>query len=199
LTTRSLDLALLFPTDTPLAGEGVGWVSAFRTLWQPFAPLTDPNFLGDPKAPTQPFGDNDTSIATTAFVQAAVVGGTSGVASFNTRVGAVVLTSVDVTNVLPPASTLPQMDGVAAIGAAGKWAQSDHVHPVDTSRYAASNPSDYQTAAQVAATVGAAVPAAATVAPLMAGVAAVGVAAKYAREDHIHPSDTNMTVDAGTY
>jgi len=33
------------------------------------APLNDPTFTGDPKAPTQAFTDNDTSIATTKFVK----------------------------------------------------------------------------------------------------------------------------------
>jgi hypothetical protein len=36
------------------------------------APNTSPTFLGDPRAPTPTTGDNDTSIATTAFVQSAV-------------------------------------------------------------------------------------------------------------------------------
>ena len=38
-----------------------------------FAPLNNPVFTGDPQAPTQAPGDNDTSIATTAFVTAAGV------------------------------------------------------------------------------------------------------------------------------
>lgn len=33
------------------------------------ADLVSPTFTGDPKAPTPPTGDNDTSIATTAYVQ----------------------------------------------------------------------------------------------------------------------------------
>ena len=36
------------------------------------APLNSPTFIGTPAAPTPAFGDNDTSIATTAFVQAAL-------------------------------------------------------------------------------------------------------------------------------
>ena len=36
------------------------------------APLNSPTFIGTPAAPTPTFGDNDTSIATTAFVQAAI-------------------------------------------------------------------------------------------------------------------------------
>jgi len=35
-----------------------------------YAPLASPTFTGDPKAPTPATGDNDTSIATTAFVKA---------------------------------------------------------------------------------------------------------------------------------
>jgi hypothetical protein len=44
------------------------------------APLASPTFTGDPKAPTPSPGDNDTSIATTAFVTAAIAaaGGGSG-------------------------------------------------------------------------------------------------------------------------
>ncbi len=44
----------------------------------------------------------------------------------------------------------PLMDGAATAGVSGAWAAGDHVHPTDTSRYAASNPSSFQTAAQVA-------------------------------------------------
>ena len=33
------------------------------------APIASPTFTGDPRAPTPTAGDNDTSIATTAFVQ----------------------------------------------------------------------------------------------------------------------------------
>jgi hypothetical protein len=48
-------------------------------------------------------------------------------------------------------SALPAMDGTAAAGSAAQWSRADHIHPVDTSRYAASNPSGFQTAAQVLA------------------------------------------------
>jgi hypothetical protein len=61
------------------------------------APLANPTFTGNPSAPTPPPGDNDTSIATTAFVTSAIVANTTAnVTSFNTRQGAVVLTSADV-------------------------------------------------------------------------------------------------------
>ena len=45
------------------------------------APLADPAFTGNPTAPTPAPGDNDTSIATTAFVQGEIFGGVKGPAS----------------------------------------------------------------------------------------------------------------------
>jgi hypothetical protein len=48
-------------------------------------------------------------------------------------------------------SSLPTMNGTAASGIATLLSKADHVHPVDTSRYAASNPSGFQTSAQVLA------------------------------------------------
>jgi hypothetical protein len=42
-----------------------------------YAPLASPAFTGNPTAPTATFGDNDTSLATTAFVQSALLGGTA--------------------------------------------------------------------------------------------------------------------------
>jgi hypothetical protein len=130
-------MALDFP-NSPTNGQqfvgpnGIIWVWDTTkwtngTLNVAYAPAVSPIFSGDPRAPTPTVGDNDTSIATTAFVQAA----------------------------LPVASaTNPVMNGVAAPGAATAWSRGDHVHPTDTSRYAAANPSGYQTAAQVSATVG---------------------------------------------
>jgi len=46
--------------------------STYQTLsgMSSYAPLSSPTFTGDPKAPTPATGDNDTSIATTAFVKA---------------------------------------------------------------------------------------------------------------------------------
>lgn len=56
-------------------------------------------------------------------------------------------------NLAQPSTLLPLMDGTATIGSASTYARADHVHPSDTSRYAASNPAGYQTAAQVSATL----------------------------------------------
>jgi hypothetical protein len=170
MTTRALDLAMLFPTDTPAAGEALGWSAAFSTLWTAFAALASPvftgdpkaptpspgdndtsiattafvtaadalkanlvspTFTGDPKAPTPLAGDNDTSIATTAFVQAALSGSVAGVASFNTRTGAVTLSNADVVAALPSSAALPAMNGTASAGVATAWSRADHVHPSD--------------------------------------------------------------------
>jgi hypothetical protein len=50
------------------------------------------------------------------------------------------------------------MDGTAAIGTGTTYARADHKHPSDTSKYDASNPAGYQTAAQVTASLGSYLP-----------------------------------------
>ena len=153
--------------------------------------LASPAFSGAPSAPTAAPGVSSTQLATTAFVAAAVSAGTAGVASFNSRTGAVTLLVADISgaggallaspaftgiptaptalpsvstsqiattafvnSVLPLASTAaPLMNGTAAAGSSAAWSRGDHVHPVDTSRYAATNPSNFQTAAQVTASL----------------------------------------------
>lgn len=52
-------------TDSTTKIATTAFVQAVAAL---FAPLASPTFTGDPKAPTPTAGDNDTSIATTAFV-----------------------------------------------------------------------------------------------------------------------------------
>jgi hypothetical protein len=99
-------------------------------------------------------------------------------------------------NVPVGSAATPAMDGTAAAGAATAWSRGDHVHPTDTSRYAASNPSGYQTAPQVTATLApyaltANVPVASSTTPAMDGTAAVGASAAWARGDHVHPTDTS--------
>ena len=70
---------------------------ALGQLTLDFAPIDSPNFTGVPTAPTAPASSSDGQLATTAFVQNAVAESTTGVASFNTRTGAVVLTGADLT------------------------------------------------------------------------------------------------------
>jgi hypothetical protein len=62
----------------------------------PYAPLASPDFSGVPTAPTAAEGSATGQIATTAFVQSAIAGGTAGVVSFNGRVGLVVLSGADI-------------------------------------------------------------------------------------------------------
>ena len=64
-------------------------------------------------------------------------------------------TAAQVTAAVPaPSSTPPVMDGTAAVGSGTTYARADHAHPSDTTKYNASNPSGYQTAAQVTASLG---------------------------------------------
>lgn len=66
------------------------------------APIASPTFTGDPKAPTPSSGDNDTSIATTAFVQTALTG-------HIIRVLQTAYTSnADLTTALPIDDSIPQ-------------------------------------------------------------------------------------------
>jgi hypothetical protein len=101
------------------------------TALTPYALIASPTFTGDPKAPTPSPGDNDTSIATTAFVTAAMTAAGS----------------------INPSNANPIMDSTAAPGTSALYSRGDHIHPNDTSKYNASNPSGYQTAAQVATAV----------------------------------------------
>ena len=57
------------PTGVIWSWDGAKWTNA--TLSTGYAPINSPAFTGDPQAPTPPASDADTSIATTAFVQAA--------------------------------------------------------------------------------------------------------------------------------
>jgi hypothetical protein len=61
------------------------------------------------------------------------------------------------------------------------------VSTVANAAYPASNPSGYQTAAQVTA----AVPVASSTTPAANGTAAVGAGTTWARADHVHPTDTS--------
>lgn len=97
-----------------------------------------------------------------------------------------------------PATQTPLMDGTGAVGTSPKYAREDHVHPSDTSKQdALVSGTNIKTINGVSVlgsgdivtpdtTVDPA-----TNAPLMDGMAAVGTSAKYAREDHVHPSDAS--------
>jgi hypothetical protein len=92
------------------------------------------------------------------------------------------------------------MDGVAAVGVATKRAREDHVHPTDTSRAPLASPTltgipaaptaAVNTNTTQIATTAFVLAQAASATPAMNGTAAVGTATKFAREDHVHASDT---------
>ena len=52
-----------------------------------------------------------------------------------------------------PSGSAPAMDGTATAGSSAAWSRGDHVHPSDTTKYNTSNPSGYQTAANVTASL----------------------------------------------
>ena len=73
------------------------------------APLASPVLTGDPQAPTPATADNDTSIATTAFVKAQGYAASASVPA--------------------PATAIPLTGAVGAVGTSVKYAREDHVHP----------------------------------------------------------------------
>lgn len=90
-------------TSATEIGYVAGVTSSIQDQLDDKAPLASPTLTGEPTAPTATADQNDTQIATTAFV----VGQAS---------------SVD-----------PESNGTAAPGTSLKYARADHVHPSDTS------------------------------------------------------------------
>jgi len=83
------------PTSTNFAAAVTGGTGTGSVVFS-----ASPTFTGIPLAPTASNGTSNTQIATTQFVANAVAASTTGVSSFNTRTGAVTLTSTDVTTAL---------------------------------------------------------------------------------------------------
>src|SRR5215471_5059198 len=78
-TTGTISMAASGVTAGAYQGltvDATGRVTA--AVNQNYAPLADPVFTGDPQAPTPTAGDNDTSIATTAFVRTALTAAAIG-------------------------------------------------------------------------------------------------------------------------
>lgn len=97
-----------------------------------------------------------------------------------------------------PADQTPLMDGAGAVGTSPKYAREDHVHPSDTSKQdTLVSGTNIKTinGVSVLGNGDIATPNTmrdpATQNPLMDGTAAVGASMKYAREDHVHPTDTS--------
>lgn len=95
-------------------GSGLDTLAKIETAIGLLAPRANPTFTGTVTVPTASPGDNTTKAASTAFVTDAITGSVAGVSSFNTRAGAVTLSSGDVTDALgyTPASTAsPNLTG----------------------------------------------------------------------------------------
>lgn len=75
------------------------------------APIASPSFTGVPVVPTAAPGTATGQAASTAFVENAVTAGVSGVASFNTRTGAVTLTTADVVSAGGAPTVSPVLTG----------------------------------------------------------------------------------------
>lgn len=98
-------------------------------------------------------------------------------------------------------STNPAANGTASPGSATTAARRDHVHPTDSTRAPLASPAftGTPTAPTVAvdtstmqlATTAFVINQAGTTTPLVNGAAAVGVSKRYARIDHVHPTDTS--------
>lgn len=153
-------------------------VQALEAVDATKAPLASPALTGTPTGPTAAVDTSTTQLATTAFVtnQAA-------------------------------AATSP-MDGTAAVGTSKRYARQDHVHPTDTTRAPLASPTFTGTPAaptaaadtnttQVATTAYV-VGQASSTSPVMDGTAAAGTSLKYARADHVHPTDTSRAPAAGS-
>lgn len=97
-----------------------------------------------------------------------------------------------------PSTSVPQMDGIGAVGTESNFARGDHVHPTDTSRASASaladldsrEYNDYTTLNAELNTVDAKI-AFSSAAPQVDGVASPGSSPYQARADHVHPTDTS--------
>jgi len=67
--------------------DGTNYNTDWTTLnLSAYAPLASPALTGDPTAPTAALGDNDTSIATTAFVQQELLSGTANARNLEVQV-----------------------------------------------------------------------------------------------------------------
>lgn len=137
------------------------------------------------------------------------------------------ITTSDIPEGAAASTTTPKMDGTAAVGTETAFARGDHRHPSDTTKQdvisdlatirsgAAAGATAYQLPStgmpssdmsdDVQASLAKAesamqssdLPKATTTTPKMNGTAAVGTETKWAKGDHVHPSDTSKldTVD----
>lgn len=144
------------------------------------ADLDSPDLTGVPTAPTASVDDNSKQIATTEFV--------IGQAS----------------------NEDPLMDGISDPGVSTRFSRGDHIHPTDTSRAPVDSPNFTGTptsptaavddSSEQIATTEFVIGQASNANPLMDGVATPGATRRFAREDHVHPTDTTRaSVNSPTF
>jgi hypothetical protein len=194
-----------------------------------YAPLASPVFTGDARAVTPASSDNDTSIATTAFVKAQGYLTSAPVISVAGRTGAVTLANTDISglgtmatataadysttsaaNLLyyplssnpagyltsAPVTSVAGRTGAITLavadisGAAPLASPSLTGTPISTTAAADTNTTQIATTAYVVSQAGSAT-------PLVDGTAAVGTSLRYARQDHVHPTDTSRAALSG--
>lgn len=190
-------------------GDDANFASTVTNALAAKAPSESPTFTGTPAAPTAAAGTNTTQLATTAFVQSAVTPKADTASPTFTGTPAAPTAAAD-TNTTQLATTAfvlgqagsaaPAAAGTAAAGTSTRYARQDHVHPTDTSRAPLASPTFTGTPAAPTATADTnttqlattafVVGQAASSAPAADGNAAVGTSLRYARQDHVHPTDT---------
>lgn len=171
---------------------------------QAYAPLASPALTGTPTAPTPLTADNSTTIATTAWVKAQGYGGAGSAAwgsitgtlsaqtdlqsalNLKANLASPVLTG---TPTAPTPATADNSTTVATTAFVKAQAYATLASPtftgtpLSTTAAVNTNTTQIATTAFVLAQAGSAT-------PLINGTATVGTATKFAREDHIHPTDT---------
>jgi hypothetical protein len=130
------------------------------------APLASPALTGTPTSPTASTSDDTTQIATDQFVHNVVSSIATGVTSVNGQTGAVSLTVSNIPGAAPLAS--PALTGVP------------------TAPTAATNDTSSQIATDAFVTGQAG-----TAVPIVDGTGTPGVSLLYARQDHVHPTDSS--------
>jgi len=189
-TSGTVSLALSVPVTVANGGTGATTASGALTSLGAYPAANPSGYIPDSVQDGTTYGrNNGTWVNVGGGIQDAISDGTTYARK---NAAWTHITHNDITdwaaNVPIASSTLPVMDGTAAVGTGATFARADHAHPTDTSRYAASNPAGYQTAAQVTA----AIPVASSTTPLMdAATAVVGTGVTWARADHVHPTDTS--------
>lgn len=183
LAFNEQDNVLYYGTGTGGAGGSATSIIAIGGSGA-FAPTASPSFTGTPLAPTAAQGTNTTQIATTAFV--------------NAEIAADVVRN-------DTAGTIT-MNGTQAAGVSTQIARADHVHPSDTSRAPLASPSLTGTPLSTTAAVDTNTTQIATTAfvlgqasasnPIVNGTVAIGTSTRYARADHVHPTDTSRAATA---